>query len=123
MVELPARLDGLRITIEDLMRIGGTAGLSLAVMSSGKLVYEASFGTRDTEANLPVTNEAIFPICFLTKALTASAMAILVDENKLTWNTLMKDVLPAFNSRHKTMQNHLTITDILSHRSDMGWDY
>lgn len=77
---------------------------------------------RDTEAGLPVTNGTVFPICSLTKALTASAMAILVDENKLTWNTLVKDILPTFNSRHRMMQNHLTVTDIISHRSDMGWD-
>lgn len=121
MVELPARLDGLHTTIEDLMRIGGTPGLSLAVMSTGEMIYEASFGARDIEAGLPVNNETIFPICSLTKALTTSAIAILVDENKLTWDTLVKDVLPGFNSRDETIHNHLNITDILSHRSGMGW--
>ncbi|KAJ9490055.1 hypothetical protein VN97_g3201 [Penicillium thymicola] len=121
MAELPARLGGLHTTIEDLVRIGGTPGLSLAVMSTGEIVYEASFGARDIEAGLLVNNETIFPICSLTKSLTASAMAILVDEDKLTWDTLMKDVLPGFNPRDKTMQNHLIIADILSHRSGMGW--
>ncbi|CDM30445.1 hypothetical protein DTO013E5_2597 [Penicillium roqueforti] len=121
MAELPERLDRLRSTIEDLMRIGGTPGLSLAVMSSGNTVYESSFGVRDTAAGLPVTEETIFPICSLTKALTASAMAILVDEGKLTWDTLVKDVLPSFDSSDETLQNHLTITDILSHRSGMAW--
>ncbi|KAJ5360005.1 hypothetical protein N7517_009196 [Penicillium concentricum] len=121
MAEIPTRINGLRPTIEDLMRIGGTPGLSLAVISNGEPVYEGNFGARDTEAGLPVTNETIFPICSLTKALTASAMAILVDEDKLTWDTLVKDVLPSFNSRDETIQNHLTITDILSHRSGMAW--
>ncbi|KAJ5827588.1 hypothetical protein N7447_004351 [Penicillium robsamsonii] len=121
MAELPTRLNGLRPTIEELMRIGGTPGLSLAVISKGEPVYETSLGARDAEAGLPVTNETIFPICSLTKGLNASAMAILVDEGKLTWDTLVKDVLPSFNSRDETMQNHLTITDILSHRSGMAW--
>ncbi|KAJ5959871.1 uncharacterized protein N7479_007021 [Penicillium vulpinum] len=121
MAELPTRLDDLCPTIEDLMRIGGTPGLSLAVISSENPVYKASFGARDTEAGLPVSDETIFPICSLTKALTASAMAILVDEDKLSWDTLVKDVLPSFNSRDETMQNQLTITDILSHRSGMAW--
>ncbi|KAJ5199240.1 hypothetical protein N7491_000204 [Penicillium cf. griseofulvum] len=121
MADLPARLDRLRPTIEDLMRIGGTPGLSLAVMSGGSTIYESNFGVRDTEADLPVTDETIFPICSLTKSLTASAMAILVDEDKLTWDTLVKDVLPSFDSSDETIQNQLTITDILSHRSGMAW--
>ncbi|KAL5893479.1 hypothetical protein ACKVWC_004411 [Pyricularia oryzae] len=33
----------------------------------------------------------------------------------------VKDVLPAFNSRGKTLQEHVTLTDILSHRTDMSW--
>ncbi|QBZ56204.1 hypothetical protein PoMZ_01110 [Pyricularia oryzae] len=56
----------------------------------------------------------------LTKAVTAVAIGILVDEGKASWDTLVKDVLPYFNSRNKTLQEHATLTDILSHLTGMS---
>ena len=38
---LPARLASLRATIEQLMQIGGTPGLSLNVVSNGNTIYHA----------------------------------------------------------------------------------
>ena len=102
------------------MRIGGTPGLSLGVVTNGKPVYHRNYGYRDLEATLPVTEDIIFPTGSLTKALTAASIAILVDEKKATWDTLVKDVLPTFQSKDETLQSCLTLTDILCHRHGMA---
>lgn len=121
MADLPSRLGKLRPTIESLMSIGGTPGLSLAVMKSGVSVFQFDSGFRDAEGGIPGDEETIFPLCSLTKAMTAAAVGILVDEGKLKWDTLVKDVLPAFKPKDDTLYNCLTITDLLSHRSGMSW--
>lgn len=59
---------------------------------------------RDIEAVLPVGPDTISTAGSLTKALTATAMGILIDGGKATWDTLVKDVLPAFQSRDETLQ-------------------
>lgn len=41
-------------------------------------------------------------------------MAVLVDKNKLTQDTLVQDVLPSFHSKGERIWNHLTITDLSS---------
>lgn len=121
MSDLATRLDDLGPTIEKLMKIGGSAGVSLGVVSGGKPTYHRSYGVRDTGHILPVTEDTIFPTGSLTKALTAASIAMLVDEKKATWNTLVKDALPNFHSKDETLQNCLTLTDILCHRHGMSW--
>ncbi|KAK0126842.1 hypothetical protein ONS95_008421 [Cadophora gregata] len=105
-----------RPVLEELMRVGGAPGLSVAVMTRGELVYQDNFGYRDVEAALPVNNETIFAGASLTKAVTAAAFSLLVDEGSVTWDTPVKDLLPEFDSRDGVIKNCLTVTDLLSHR-------
>ncbi|KAK2589740.1 hypothetical protein QQS21_012579 [Conoideocrella luteorostrata] len=121
MVDLHVRLDRLGPSIERLMKIGGTPGVSIGVLSHGNPTYTVQYGMRDVEGALPVDSNTIFTAASLTKALTAAAMGILIDDGKATWDTLVKDVLPTFHSRDETLQNSATLTDILSHRTGMSW--
>lgn len=102
------------------MRIGGTPGLMCSIATRSCPVDNRVFGHRNIEAKLSVTDETIFPICSLTMAFTAAAIGILVDEKELSWDTLVKDVLPTFNPRDERLKNRLTITDLLCHRSGMS---
>ncbi|KAI9715196.1 MAG: hypothetical protein M1828_001022 [Chrysothrix sp. TS-e1954] len=120
MADLPHRLDALRPTIEKLMRIGGTPGLSLGLLHRGSHVYYAGYGFRDAERRLPITDQTVLPVCSLTKAVTAAAIGILVEEKKARWDTLVKDALPTFNIADSVLQEQLTITDLLCHRSGIS---
>ncbi|KAI4129475.1 MAG: hypothetical protein LQ338_002192 [Usnochroma carphineum] len=81
MAGISERVAALGPTIERLMSIGGTAGLSQAFCTTKKL---------------PMTEETITPACSLAKAMTAASIALLVEDKKLTWDTRVKDVLPEF---------------------------
>lgn len=120
MAYLPLKLQGLRPTIEALMQIGGTPGLTFSVATGGVFVHHSACGRRNIELNLRVTYETVFPIGSLSMAFTAAAIGILVYEKKLKWDTRVKDVLSTFKSRDPILQNRLTITDLLCHRSGMS---
>ncbi|KAB8349879.1 hypothetical protein FH972_023892 [Carpinus fangiana] len=120
MSDLQDRLVSLRPTIERLMRIGGTVGLSLGVLHQGKHVYSANYGYRNLDKKLPVTKDTIFPGCSLTKALTSAAIGLLVEDGKLSWDTLVKDVLPDYAIQSDILQNYTTVTDLLCHRTGMS---
>ncbi|KAM0248984.1 hypothetical protein ACHAP5_003193 [Fusarium lateritium] len=121
MADITVRLRRLGPTIERLMSIAGTPGVSVGVIIKEKPAYYENYGHRNVEQKLPVTEDTIFPLCSLTKAFTAAALGLLVDEDKLSWDSLVKDVLPSFHSTDPILHNHTTITDILSHRTGMGW--
>ena len=120
MASLSSRLDALKPNIEELMRIGGTPGLSLGVMQHGEQVYYAAFGFRDAEQQIPPTDDTVFPVCSLTKAVTSAAMGILIEEKKASWDTMVKDALPSLRINDETLQNQMTVTDLLCHRSGMS---
>lgn len=119
MADLVDRLKLLSPQIEKLIAIGGTAALSLGVLHHGKPIYQASFGLRDIERSLAPTEETIYPGCSLVKALTAATLALLVEEERITWETLVKDVLPEFNIKDDILRNCTTIAD-LCHRTGMS---
>ncbi|KAJ8121375.1 hypothetical protein ONZ43_g2154 [Nemania bipapillata] len=115
-------LDPLHSQIRELMKIAGTAGLSLGVYRRGEPAYYANFGYRDIHEKLPVTERTVFAGCSLTKLFTALSMALVVDDesNDINWDTRIKDVLPDFAPVDFNMREQMTITDVLSHRTGMS---
>ncbi|KAL9611298.1 MAG: hypothetical protein Q9167_004062 [Letrouitia subvulpina] len=103
------------------MSVGGTAGLSLGILHHGKPIYHANYGFRNVQKKLPMTEETITPRCSLAKAVTAASIALLVEENKLTWDTRVKDILPEFMIQDDILRNYTTIADLLCHRTGMSW--
>ena len=55
-----------------------------------------------------------------TKAFTAAALAILVDEGKLKWDDPVIDHLQWFQMYDPYAAEHMTILDLLTHRSGLG---
>lgn len=121
MTDLAKRVAALGPSIEKLMSIGGTAGLSLGILHHGKPIHQANYGFRDLKENLPVTEETIFAGCSLTKALTSATLALLVEEEKVTWDTPVKDVLATFAINDDILRNNTTVADLLCHRTGMSW--
>ncbi|MCC6041922.1 MAG: beta-lactamase family protein, partial [Desulfurococcaceae archaeon] len=54
-------------------------GLSIAIMSSGELVYAKGFGFRDLEYSQPATPQTSYCVGSVTKAFTAAAIMQLVE--------------------------------------------
>jgi CubicO group peptidase (beta-lactamase class C family) len=117
MDDLSSRLEALKPKIEKLMEIAGTPGVSVGVVQQGKTVFFGNYGYRDVEKKLPTTEETIYPCCSLTKALVAATAGTVVEEGKLRWDTPVKDILPDWNISDPTIREHVTITDLLSHRA------
>ena len=121
MADLVDRLTALGPKIEKLMEIGGAVGLSLGVLHHGETIHLANFGWRDIENSLVPTEETIFPACSLVKAMTAATLALLVADERITWDTLVKDVLPEYGPKDYVLRNYTTIADFLFHRTGMAW--
>ncbi|KAG5746964.1 hypothetical protein H9Q70_010361 [Fusarium xylarioides] len=120
MDDLPRRLDAFGPAIRELMKLGGTPGLSLTVATKNQPVYHANYGYRDLQNRLPVTKETIFPVCSLAKGLSSAAMGILVDEGIASWEMLVKDATPSFHPNDTYLYNNTTLADLYSHRSGMS---
>src|SRR5262249_1288880 len=51
---------GLERGVPQLMKDGGTPGLSMALLRDGELVWRHGFGVKNTKTNEPVTDDTVF---------------------------------------------------------------
>ena len=65
-------------------------GLAVTIVKNDAVVNSQGFGTRDIAQQLEVTPRTLFPIASCTKAFTATALGMLVDEGKLDWDMPIK---------------------------------
>jgi CubicO group peptidase (beta-lactamase class C family) len=91
-------------------------GLAVGIVKNGEVVFAKGFGVRSTENNTPVDIETIFGIASLSKAFTAAAIGMLVDEGKIDWNDRVVDHLPWFKLYDPYITREVRIADLLSHR-------
>jgi len=98
-------------------------GLAIGIIKGNNVVFKKGYGINSTVDSVPVSVQTVFPIMSCTKAFTAAAMGILVDEGKVHWNDKVIQYLPDFKLSDPWITKHLTIADILSHRSGLeGFD-
>ncbi|TAQ88150.1 hypothetical protein B7494_g3545 [Chlorociboria aeruginascens] len=119
--ELSKRLHESIRQIDDLVQIGGTAGMSIGVMSDGDVVLEHSFGFADVQQGLVSNSATIYPLASLTKSFVAATIAQLVDEGVLDWKEPLDSYIPelAFHA-DPFLASRLSLIDILSHQSGLS---
>lgn len=113
----PADLDA---RIEAAMQQHGVPGLSLAIVENGDVVKARGYGVRKLGEAATVDADTIFPTGSTGKAVTAAALAILVDEGKLGWDDAVIDHLPDFRMHDAWVTREMTVRDLLVHRSGLG---
>ena len=62
----------------------------------------------------------LFGIASNTKAFTEAALAILIDEGKLSWDDKVTKHLPAFHLHDPYVSRELTVRDLITHRTGLG---
>ncbi|GAD98348.1 protein flp, putative [Paecilomyces variotii No. 5] len=98
-------------------------GVGIAVVRDSE-VFTKGYGLSDIEASQPVTEHTHFFAGSTSKAHTAAAMSILIDDDvnypEIQWDTPIHSLLPADFSLSETWSTaHTTIVDMLSHRSGL----
>ena len=115
----PTSLNGLDGFIEEIMKEWKVPGLAVAVVKDGKIVHAKGYGLRDVSKGLKVTPDTHFAIGSCSKAFTATALALLVEEGKLEWDKPVIDYLPDFRLYDDYATTHLRVRDLVTHQSGL----
>lgn len=94
-------------------------GLAVGIVQNGQLIWSKGYGKLDLAKDTPVDANSIFACASLSKAFTACAIGLLVDEGKLEWDAPVHSYLPEFSTADPYRTANITVRDLLSHRS--GW--
>lgn len=95
-------------------------GLAVGIVQNGQAVYVKGFGVRDITTHQPVTANTLFDIGSCTKAFTAAAAGILVDEGKMHWDDHVNEFIPFFHLYDPLADENVTMRDLLTHRTGLG---
>ena len=90
-------------------------GVSVLVVKKGEIIYEANYGLADVEKNIKITSSSNFRIASVTKQFTALAIMILIEKEKLSYDTKLTEIFTDFPE----YGNKITVRHLLTHQSGL----
>ncbi len=105
--------------ISNAVRAWNEPGHAIAVVKDDKIVFAKGYGVRKLGEPAPVDENTVFAIGSLSKAFTAAAAGMLVDEGKLRWDDRVIDYLPGFRLFDPWVTREIRLRDLLCHRSGL----
>lgn len=112
-----AEIDAL---VERTLKTFDVPGIAVAVIKDDKVIHAKGYGVRSLRTQQKVDENTLFGVASNSKAYTAAALGMLVDEKKITWDTKVTDIIPEFKLYNPFVTEEFTIRDLLCHRSGMG---
>ena len=99
-------------------------GAVALIARKGEVGYLKSFGMRDIENNQPMTNDAIFRIASMTKAITTLGVMILYEQGLFKLDDPISNYIPEFRNM-KTINGdivnqEITFRHLLTHTSGLS---
>ena len=94
--------------------------VAVAVVQDGKVVFARGYGYTDWDKKQKVDQNTLYPIGSVSKSCTALALAQLVDQGKIQWDTRVIDIIPEFRLYDDYVTTHTTVEDLLCHRVGLG---
>jgi CubicO group peptidase (beta-lactamase class C family) len=112
-----ARFAGLGEYIERVRQEWQVPGTAVGVIVDGEVAYAQGFGAREIGKMPAVDERSLFEIGSLTKAFTATALALLVEEGRIGWDDPVVRHLPPFRLSDPAIGSLVTIRDLVAHRT------
>ena len=113
-------LTGFDAYVAQAARDWDVPGLAIAVIKDGRTVFAKGYGVRELGRRDPVNEHTLFAIASTTKAFTAAAVGMLVDEGKVRWDDPVTRHLPWFQLSDPAVTREVTVRDLLTHRAGVG---
>jgi CubicO group peptidase (beta-lactamase class C family) len=94
----PQKLERVGDFLREQIANGKIPGAILLIQQHGKPVYHQSFGVQDVVSKAPITDQTIFRLFSMTKAITSVVAMELIDEGKLALEDPIAKYIPSFGN-------------------------
>src|SRR5262245_7494299 len=123
-----ARLRRIGEALRREVDAGQIPGAVIGIMRAGKLAHLEAVGYRDPASTEPLKTDAVFSIASMTKAMTSTAIMMLVEEGRILLADPVSKYLPplaelkvADGSGTRAPKSPPTIPDLLRHTTGLTY--
>jgi CubicO group peptidase (beta-lactamase class C family) len=130
----PARLSRIDSLMADYVKNGKMPGMVAMIIRHGKVGYFKSFGMKNMESKTKMTNDAVFRIASMSKAITSVALMTLYEKGYFLLTDPVSKFIPEFkNPKVATKslnsdsiilvpaKSEITIRELLNHTSGITY--
>ena len=112
----PAAASGLEARLESIRKQHGLPALACLVIRSNSVIDSAAVGVRAIGFDSKVTAQDVWHLGSITKSMTSTLAAILVDEGRLAWTERLEEAFPAEAATMDPAWRKVTLEQLLGHR-------
>jgi len=105
--------------IEPILRKHHLPAIAWVVAGADSMLETGALGVRKLKSADLITPADRFHLGSNTKAMTATVIAMGVEEGKLSWKSRPLDVFPDLDSTIDPAYRDITLTDLLTHRASI----
>ena len=114
--------DPISQMLESIREKHNFPALAAAVVVDGKVVATSAVGFRKNGAADKVTVDDKFHLGSVTKSMTATVAAMLVEQGKISWTTTIGEAFPELKNEIHPDYRDVTLEQLLSHRGGAPGD-
>jgi len=111
------KLDGFDAFVTQKLAEYEVPGAVVGIVENDTVIYLKGYGVRELGKPETVDPDTRFQIASVSKYVTAGAVGSLVDEGKLDWDTPVVAYLPGLVLEDPYVTRHVTLRDLLAHRT------
>jgi CubicO group peptidase (beta-lactamase class C family) len=109
--------------IEPVRKKLSLVGMGAMVLVDGKTVASAVCGKRRQKSDVAVTVDDKWHWGSITKSMTATVVARLVERSELSWDSTLPVMLPDMASQMHSSWNEVTLHHVLTHSAGLPRDF
>jgi CubicO group peptidase (beta-lactamase class C family) len=108
--------DSLTPYVDSALAVWQIPGAAVCIVKDGKVVLQKGFGVKEINGSDKVDENTLFMIGSNTKAFTATAIAMLDIDKKISLDDKVTKWIPAFKLQNKAAGEQAIVRDLLCHR-------
>lgn len=116
---IPQGVDDLHGTLESVRAQYGLPGIAAAVFSTEGLRAVGAAGTRKVGSGVPLLFTDRLSIASITKTMTATIVARLIERGELSWDSTLLDLYPELATTMRPEFRGVTVEQLLRHRAGL----
>jgi CubicO group peptidase (beta-lactamase class C family) len=106
--------------VADALRAWDVPGAVVVVVRRDRVAYLKGAGVREAGRGVPMTPDTVFPLASCSKGFTATLLAMLAGDGKLSWDDPVRKHLPDFHLSEPHSDALVTLRDLACHRTGLA---